>query len=103
MNAEATSSASHQSQKEKEATKRKKKSKLVQSPEEKQSHGGGWATMDALGLRYIYANLDLTQVVQAYLRKRELNNTALPFLIRLDDRPNICHEWYPASMTWLNL
>ena len=70
MNAEATSSASHQSQKDKEAAIEKpEETKLVQkSPEEKQKvMEAEGPTMDDLGLRYDYANLDLTQVVQAYL------------------------------------
>ena len=82
MNAEATSSASHQSQKDKEAAIEKpEETKLVQkSPEEKQKvMEADGPTMDALGLRYDYANLDLTQVVQAYLAEAGIEQSQIAF------------------------
>ena len=36
-------------------------------------------TMDALGLRYDYANLDLTQVVQAYLAEVGIEQSQIAF------------------------
>ena len=61
---------------EQEEEKVKPDSKLVEekpkpvekSPEEKQKvMEADGPTMDALGLRFDYANLDLTQVIQAYM------------------------------------
>ncbi len=59
----------HQSQKEKESDKETvEETKLSKSPEEKQKvMEADGPTMDALGLRYDYANLDLTQVVQGLI------------------------------------
>ena len=82
INAESTSTASHQSQKDKEATIEKpEETKPVQkSPEEKQKvMEADGPTMDALGLRYDYANLDLTQVVQAYLAEAGIEQSQIAF------------------------
>ena len=82
INAESTSSASHQGQKEKEAAIEKpEETKPVQkSPEEKQKvMEADGPTMDALGLRYDYANLDLTQVVQAYLAEAGIEQSQIAF------------------------
>ena len=68
--------------KEKSGYRKPEETKLVQKKvlrkKQKVMEADG-PTMDALGLRYDYANLDLTQVVQAYLPETGIEQSQVAF------------------------
>ena len=81
MEIEVSSSTEGQSQEKGTEVKEKEEVKPIpKSPEEKQKvMEADGPTMDALGLRYDYANLDLTQVVQAYMTEVGIEMSQVAF------------------------
>ena len=74
------STEGHSQEKGTEVKEKEEVKPIPKSPEEKQKvMEADGPTMDALGLRYDYANLDLTQVVQAYMTEVGIEMSQVAF------------------------